>query len=303
MTQNRVNDFKEIVEYSNKYFDGLIYVDHFSTDGTYELLEANKKAGKIIQRPYYKQHSHSQNEILFCRHIKSFDWVFLNDSSERILPKWLDTMKADISKYEKDGVGGVHFSGRPYLWQYFDNQQFMGSPHWGVQGLVGNQISFGEENKKLYIQNNRDLNRLEHYVMHPIIYWYCHNPSNETASVYSKYGTEMFNEFEILRQFFRRYCECYLNLSVDSLDDLVNYMMKIKERKIIPDPIFIESVEKEFRLSELFQIKALGLTLEELVKNRYKFSFKDWLSGGTGFPENYKGTIIELNNKFGFPND
>jgi len=299
MTQNKINNLKRIVDYGNKYFDGLIYVDHFSTDGAYELLEENKKEGKIIQRPYYKQHSHSQNEILFCRHAKNGDWMFLNDSNEFIEQKWLNTIRNDILEYDKQGIGAVCFSGRVYLWKYFDNQQFYGSPHWSIQGIVGKTISFGEENKNQYIHNNRENNRLEHYVMHPIFYWYCHNPSNETMAVYSKYGQEVYKEAESIRQNFRLHCYANLGLSLDSLDDLISYMTKIKNKEVIPDKGFLEVMNFEFRLTELFQIKVLNMDLDTLVKNRYKFSIMDYLNGGTGFPEGYKGTILKLNEQFG----
>ena len=152
MTGDRLKDITELTECFD-YFDGLVWVDHMSQDGTYELLESRKKNGKIIRRPYVKQHSHSQNEVLFSRHIKNASWIFWADSPERITKKWLSTMRDDIKKYEQNGTGGVYFSGRPYLWQYYDNQQFQGSPHWGITHIYGKMITFGESVKNQYIIN------------------------------------------------------------------------------------------------------------------------------------------------------
>jgi hypothetical protein len=80
---------------------------------------------------------------------------------------------------------------------------------------------------------------------------------------------------------------------------MIDYMKKIKNKEVIPDDIFIEMVELEFRLSELFQIEVLNQDLiTDIVPKRYKFSFKDYLSGGSGFPENYLGTILKYNIQF-----
>lgn len=294
MTQNRIGDFREIVQYSDKYFDGLIFVDHFSTDGTYELLEKHKKDGKIIRRPYYKQHSHSQNEILFCRHANNGDWMLLNDSSERVLPKWLFSMREDIDQYEASGIQGVCFSGRIYLWQYFDCQEFVGSPHWGINGIRGKVVTFGEENKGQYVLNKRNENKVEHYAMHPIFYWFCHNPSNEALAMYGKYGQDVVNKHELIRQRFRLYCENNLKLSLDNLDGLINYMKKIESGEVIPDSFFIGTVENEFRLSELFQLKVLGFDFMTKMHPRYKWSFKNHLTYGDGwYDKSYEGTILK----------
>ena len=294
MTQNRLNDLKEIVQYSDIYFDGLIFVDHYSSDQTYQLLETHKKGGKIIQRPYYMQHSHSQNEIFFCRHAKNGDWMFLNDSPERITLHWLMKMKDDIKMAEEKGIGAFYFSGRPYLWQYFDGQEFVGSPHWGVRGIVGKPFSFGEDQKDLYIENKRNEKPEDSYCLHPIKYWFSHNPSNETFSMYNKYGNDVLNTHEVIRFSFRLYCEKQLGISLDSLDGLIDYMKKIESKQVIPSEDFTAIVEAEFRLSELYQLKVLNMDfMKEIVPYRYIWSFINHLKFGNGFSdENYKGTIL-----------
>ncbi len=306
MTQNRREDFADIVKYSNKYFNGLIFVDHESTDGTKELLESHKKEGKIISRPYFKQHSHSQNEILFCRHAKNGDWMFLHDSPIRILPKWLDTMRNDILDYEKQGIAGVSFSNMIYLWQYFDEQQFMGSPHHGISQLRGKVITFGEENKSQYIYNKRDEDKNKSYLMHPIFYYFCHNPSNEIQCMYSKYGQNIINFQENKRRFFRDYCEKELNLSLDTLNDLIDYMRKINNKELIPSEYFLQFCDSCFRMTDLFRHKILGQDLvPDIVKNRFNWRLSYFLNTGDKdqLDTGWTGEINLLNVKFGYPKE
>jgi hypothetical protein len=47
ITHNKKQQIKDIIDTCSPYVDGFVWTDHFSTDGTYELLEANKKEGKI----------------------------------------------------------------------------------------------------------------------------------------------------------------------------------------------------------------------------------------------------------------
>lgn len=306
MTFNRIDDFREIVQYSDKYFDGLIYVDHFSQDGTHWLLDKHQQNGRIIQRPYFKQHSHSQNEILFCRHAKNGDWMFLNDSPIRILPKWLESMRNDIKEYKRNGIGGVSFSNMIYLWQYFDNQQFVGSPHHGITGIRGKVITFGEEYKSNYLYNKRDENKNLSYLIHPIVYFYCHNPSNETQCMYSKYGQDVINSEEFERQQFRIYCENVLNLSLDSLDDLIEYMKKLNSKEISVDSYFLNFCDQNFRMTDLFRHKILGQNLvPDIVKNRFNWRLSYYLNTGdieqkdTG----WTGKINILNKKYNYPEE
>ena len=48
ITQNKKDKIDELTKYIWDDFDGLIFVDGGSTDGTKELLESRKKEGKII---------------------------------------------------------------------------------------------------------------------------------------------------------------------------------------------------------------------------------------------------------------
>ena len=293
MTGDRLKDITEATSCYD-YFDGLVFVDHLSKDGTKELLESRKKDGLIISRPYVKQHHHSQNEILYSRYIKNESWIFWIDSPERIETKWLETIRKDIEEYNNNGIGAVYFSGRPYLFKYYDFQSFFGSPHWGLNYPMGKVICFGEENKYLYIKNNRDENPEDSYCLHPIKYWFVFNPSNECNIMYSKYGSNIVEKHEKIRQEFRLYCEFKLNLSLNSLDDLIEYMKKIEKKEIISDEYFINVVDNEFRLSELYELKVLNLDFMKQMHPRYKWSFRNHLKFNNGWIDtNYESIIIK----------
>lgn len=305
MTGDRLKDITEATECYD-FFNGLVFVEHNSKDGTKELLESRKKDGLIISRPYFKQHSHSQNEVLFSRHIKNGSWIFWIDSPERIQQKWLDIMKDQIKDAEASKIGAFCFSGRAYLWQYFDNQEFMSSPHWGIYGVKGKFISYGEENKDLYIKNTRKDNPNESFLMHPIKYFYVFNPSNEVQCMYSKYGQNIVNQQELMRQEFRLYCEQKLNLSLESLDDLIEYMNKINKKEILPDLYFLNFCDNCFRMTDLFRHKILGEDLiKDIVKNRYNWRLSYYLQ--TRDKEqlnlNYLGTISRYNKQFNIKDD
>ena len=61
ITQNRRNDIDEMTKDIMGCFDGLIFVDAYSDDGTYELLESRKKEGTIIQRKWTNDHDTQMN--------------------------------------------------------------------------------------------------------------------------------------------------------------------------------------------------------------------------------------------------
>lgn len=305
MTGNRLKDITEATSCYD-YFDGLVFVDHNSTDGTKELLESRKKDGLIISRSYVKQHSHSQNEVLFSRHIRNRDWIFWIDSPERIKPLWLEFMRKQIIGAEASNIGAFCFSSRPYLWQYHDNQSFIGSPHWGVQGIRGKFVSYGDDKKDLYIENARKEKPNDSFLMHPIKYWYVFNPSNEVQCMYSKYSQDVVSKKEYEREEFRFYCEYVLKLSLETLDDLIEYMRKLNTKEISPDNYFINFCDNCFRMTDLFRHKILGQDLvPDIVKNRFNWRLSYYLNTGDIEQLNtgWTGDINLLNKQFSFPQE
>lgn len=301
MTQNRKEDIEEMTRNIYPYFNGIIAVDHNSSDGTYEILESRKGEGRIIRRDFIMHHSHSMNELLFCRHAKNGDLMVYLDSSDIPTDLFFKEFNNIFNDLEKQNLSCVMACNRPYIWKYYDLQYFIGNPHWGIVGLMSNNIiNLDEKNKELYFTNKRKEKPEVSFCLNPIKYFFCYNPSNETQIMYGKYGQNIVREREIIRLTFRMYCENELGINLNNLDGLIDYFKKIHAKEIVPSEYLINVVESEFRLSELFQLKVLNMDfMNEIVPKRYKWSFENYLKTGDGFSdENYEGTILKLNKQF-----
>jgi hypothetical protein len=111
--------------------------------------------------------------------------------------------------------------------------------------------------------------------------------------MYGKYGSNIVQKHEKVRREFRGFCKNQLRLSTDTLDGLIRYMKKIRDKIVTPDKYFIDVVENEFRMSELFQLKVLDMDFMTTMHPRYKWSFKNYLKCGDGWADKeYTGTIL-----------
>ena len=122
-------------------------------------------------------------------------------------------------------------------------------------------------------------------------HWYIYPDSNVSLFIYGKFGQQVVDYQESIRKRFRAYCNIKLNLSLDNLDDLLNLYSKINKKEIIPQSALIDITELEFVLSELFQLEILKKSEEEIISNRFKWSFKNYIKYGDGLSDiNYIGT-------------
>lgn len=122
-------------------------------------------------------------------------------------------------------------------------------------------------------------------------YWYIHPESNICQLIYGNFGQQVVEYQESIRKRFRSYCSIKLNLSLENLNDIISLYDKIAKKEVLPQSAFIDITELEFVLSELFQLKALEKSSEEIISNRFKWSFKNHLKYGDGlYDKNYVGT-------------
>lgn len=298
MTQNRENHISQMVKNIYPTFEGIVgLVNQPSNDKTLEILERNKGNGRILTREFVPNHAFLMNELLFCRHIKPGQYCVYLDSPEELTEEFLSILPELMEKFDNENIGALYWDNRPYLFKYHEYLQFVGNYHWGLSGVEGNIITLSDKDK--YIINKRKETPEISWCYNPIKSFICYPLSNETTIMYEKYGSEIVNIHEKERRKFRTFLQEKLNLNLNTLDDLIEYMKKIKTREIIPESYFIDYVEFEYRLSELFQLKVLNMDfMNEIVPNRYKFSFKDYLNGGTGFPVGYYGRVLQLDEKF-----
>lgn len=299
ITSTETDKISSLIAVTKEYCDGYVFcVDsNPNSDKTFELLDFNKEKGKIIRHFWQNAHDWQANEWLHCGAIKNGDWCLIMDSSECPTDYWIPKIKSQIAQFEKEGIGGIYFSNRIYLFRYFDHQFFYGTPHWGLNGIVGNTTTFGEENKDRYIINKRKLDPTEHWCLHNTKYTYCYGRSNQMQLTYEKYGQNIVGEHEIARLatrlFFQRILKLELNLS-----SLENYLKNTKPADLDKD--LVGYFDYEFCMTEFYQIKVLGMDfMKDIVPRRYKWSFKNYIETGDGFSDpNYDGEIIKLNNRF-----
>lgn len=209
ITQNEFNNINELTKYYD-YFDGLIFVDGGSTDGTKELLESRKKCGQIPYRKWTNDHDFQMNEILRCGTLKIGDWFLLRDSRERFNEEWLKNLKNIISQLENQKINSVFNYGKGFLFKYFDDMIFQGSPHWGLQGWRSNVIDFSHHwDEKKYehtwrVPDGDNQRPVEYRFIHFLKYYFVYARSNHLL-LGNEGNIELFNEKEALRKRFREY--------------------------------------------------------------------------------------------------
>lgn len=176
MTQNQAKNIDELTSVW-KYFDGLAATDHFSTDGTYEILKSRAGDGFVDQIPYFGHHAHSLNHFLFNPKIKIGDWIVLRDSSERINENVAKVIREAVDTLESKGINTLYQWSKVLMFRRYPRQFFVNTPHWGLQGAAQPAIDAneffavlgGEEDHFYSIRNkNRDP---RHFVNHYYRYY------------------------------------------------------------------------------------------------------------------------------------
>ncbi len=306
MTGNEVENITELTECYD-YFDGLIFTDHLSTDGTAEILEKRRKAGRIIQRPFTRDHDISMSTWLNAGVMQNGDWYLYLDSQERINPEWLKTLRQDASQFATNGVGAV-FWGRPYLVRYWDDQSFVGNPHCWPQPIRGSALDIQDESSVVrdeanntvyfgkFLINKKNLDNS--VLLHGIKYFLCYGRSNETQNIYAKFGAEVVRHHEDLRKAFRWYCQSELGIDIYSLDSWVEYMTRREW-----DQVFLDYAENEEPVKTLYRFKVLGQNREEILRNRHNWSIKTFFKTGdfVQLGTNFVGTKNRYAEQAGFP--
>lgn len=281
ITYNELKNITEMTE-SLDWCDGIVAVDHGSTDGTFELLESKKKEGKILRLPWMNLHYVSMTAVLQCGVIRPGDWVYFLDSQERVTEEYAKEIRSAITDYQAQGIGCVHW-GRPLLFQKSVGMVYRENPHCHPYPLVGNVLDVRDEStvswkgeelhlgKYLISKKNLD----DTTILHGSKYYF-YELSNQTLMFYGGFRKEIGIHHEMMRQQFLIYCQEKLGLK-PGMDAFVEYL---KENQSNLDPQIVDYMELEFPMKDLFRFKILGQSRHEILKNRYNWSLKHFLNTG-----------------------
>jgi hypothetical protein len=82
ITSNETEKIKDLIKITKDYVDGYVWcVDsNPNSDETCQLLENNKKEGRIVRHPWVNAHDWQANEWLHCGAIKDGDCCLLYTS-------------------------------------------------------------------------------------------------------------------------------------------------------------------------------------------------------------------------------
>jgi len=292
-TENCLDHMKDMAEDTLKYFDGLIFVDNYSTDGTFEFLDKIKGKGKIIKRALKNDIDDQLNEILKSGCMKNGDWFMLVDPEHRPKEFWLKRIKGLIKGFSDEQVGALSFSGRIYLAQYYDHMYFEGTPHWSLSGVVNNIKNYTKEESINYIDYITPENIDKEILLNGAKYYYTYGRSNHVHTVYRNYSEELIKHHESQRLQFRLFCEKILKLDFD-LDSLVEQMKKDEW-----NTFFTQSVELETNLKDLYRHKVLNQSFDEIARNRIDWSIKIYLDtkDAEQIDTGFKGTLTKYREK------
>lgn len=275
ITQNKCESIQRMVELCEPYVDGFVYVDGGSIDETVSYLETIPKVTVIFRR-WTRDHDLSMNEFLRAGIMKNGDYFVILDSTDLPNEDWIKGLKEDITHYSKNNVGLVNLD-RPLIVRYFDHMRIVGSPHWGIQGVVGETVNLSAiegYQKESYIYNKRDT--LQSAFLHPTKYYFEYGYSNHTQLLYLQFGQQAYDYHENLRLQFRWFCERILNIPL-TLDGLKEYMKKpIAEW----ESYFASMVELEVNLKDIFRLEILGQPWEKLAENRFNWSLQKYAETG-----------------------
>jgi hypothetical protein len=289
---SEIDKIKELVEKTKDYVDGYVWTVDSLSIGSVELidfLEANKKAGKIVSFPWSNQHDMQAQMWLTSGALKDSDYVWMFDSSECPTEDWLKCIRQNIEDMEKNKIGAVYCSNRPYLFKWQDTLYFHGTPHWGLFGFwdVGTNI-IPEDRKSNFIINKRDLNPAKHYQEHDTKY-YLYGRSNIIPAFYGKYGQKKVELHDALRIMFRGYLK--KNFGEASLKTL-DALFAIQPKDWVDGDFVTDMIEMEFCLSEYYRKTILKEDfMLSIVPKRELWSFKNFLLYNDGFyNKSYLGT-------------
>lgn len=264
MTQDEYKNIKELTDPVWQVVDGLIFVDHGSTDGTRELLEERKGAGVILDKKWVRDHSYSMNAFLLEGGMQTGDWFIIRDSMERFNPDWVANIDRFLSIEFMKGTRSIFNYGKGFAFVYNDYMRFFGNPHWGIDGIRHNVIdlkdSFSEERKEhtWRIKDGEPGGRpFDNKINHEARYAWVYGNSNHLLLGLEN-DHDSFRRAEFIRANAREKAR-FSGIEM-TLDGLKDYMVSLEDQDL---SIFVNSHRV---WANFYRYHILGTPFEEIEK-------------------------------------
>lgn len=236
MTSNQLDNVKELTDPIWQIVDGLIFVDHESTDGTRELLEERKGSGRILDEKWVNSHDYSMNHILLKGGLQSGDWCLFRDSLERFNVEFAKNIRSLTNLWEMNGVRTVFNYGKIFAFKYNDSMFFKGSPHFGLEGQEGKAIdlkhNYSQDLKEhtWRLKDGEEGGRpIDNKINHEARYAWVYGRSNHLLLGLEDKLQE-FQRSEIIRKHIREVAQMNdFNLDIEGLKE---FMVWLEERDV-----------------------------------------------------------------------
>jgi hypothetical protein len=276
ITQNQAQAIEQLLCPISPHFGkncGAIFVDGGSADNTVKVL--NSWCDIVLHRKWTNDHDFQMNVFLREGLIKHGDWVLIIDSSERINPDFLVKLKTKlIPNFETQNINMVYQRSKPLLFRYYDDQIFLGSPHWGLQNQRHHMVDIskfdGFQDDKSYVWSLRD--DINKWITNGMKYYYVYGRSNHMWLVYNPANypnstQNLIQQHENLRHQFRDYCRNELKLNMTLLD-LCNFITN----EDLPEK-FTDFMNKEKVIANYYRYMVLGHDQQEIYDTQNEWRF------------------------------
>lgn len=272
-SESEAQNIEELTNPIWEHIDGLIFVydgeenTFFSPNKCYNTLYSRKKEGKIICRPFTKDHDIQMSEFLRRGPLKTGDWFIIRDSSERFNPKWAKNIRSFLSSCELSGIRSLYNYGKGFAFKYNDSMIFQGSPHWGLIGAQPKSIDLStmfDENKKEHTWRNKDGEPggrpFDNKINHEAKYMWCYGRSNHLLLGYED-RLEEYQRAEMIRLHIREIARTNgFDLTIEGLKE---FMIWLKEKDLT---FFKNWVNSHRVVSNFYRYRILNEDFYEIEK-------------------------------------
>jgi len=277
----------EMIEPVKEVIDGLCFVVDSKgvNDGTWEYLNENKKAGKIISHPWPSDFSVQFNEMLVQGNMEhNKHWYIQLDSRERVNKDFIIKCKESfLDELDKQNIVACYQRSKPCLIKFNKFLRYFGNPHCGISPFLGNAIDLAKmpefQDDKTYIWSERVgdeswvKNGLKYMLMpysnHTVLVW---GEIQRFTNLTKEQVELQYKQHENARNWFLHYWSQLFD-KWPTIEDITEYMKTPDKWDIKLKEYF--SFEMVFTNHYRWQI--LGEKIQDIMSNQWNWNLKETL--------------------------